>query len=152
MRKNKVGIEGDHHMSSPPVSGSCLCGTVKYEIFPPFVTFGYCHCLRCRKASGSAHTSNLIADPAHFRWTSGADFVIRYDHPEARSFATCFCRECGSPLPHKTRSGRELIVPAGSLDEDPGLRPEHHIFWESRAVWWSTEDTLPRFTEYPPGS
>ena len=36
----------------------------------------------------------------------------------------------------------------GSLDEDPGLRPEHHIFWESQAVWWSAEDNLPRFTEY----
>lgn len=136
-------------MPSPFVCGSCLCGAVKYEIRPPFVTFGYCHCSRCRKASGSSYTSNLIADPAHFRWTSGADFVVRYDLTEARSFATTFCRRCGSPLPHATRSGRELIVPAGSLGDDPGIRPAHHIFWDSRAVWCSAKEDLPQFTEYP---
>lgn len=139
-------------MSSPSVGGSCLCGAVKYAISLPFVTFDYCHCSRCRKASGSAHTSNLIADPTHFKWTSGADFVVRYDLSQAQSFATSFCRRCGSPLPHKTRSGREMIVPAGSLDDDPSIRPAHRIFWDSRAVWWSAEENLPRFTEYPPVS
>jgi hypothetical protein len=101
-------------MPSRFVSGSCLCRAVKYQIQPPFVTFGHCHCSRCRKASGSAHTWNLIADPIHFRWTSGEDFVVRYDLSEARSFATSFCRRCGSPVPHATRSGRDVIVRAVS--------------------------------------
>jgi hypothetical protein len=60
---------------------------------------------------------------------------MRYDLPQARSFATSFCRVCGSPLPHLTRSGREVIVPAGSLDDDPGVGPSLNAHWSSRAPW-----------------
>ena len=59
-------------------------------------------------------------------------------------------RYCGSPLPRVTRDGTTVVVPAGSLDDDPAIRPAHHIFWASRAPWSSDEDALPRFDEYPP--
>ena len=50
-------------------------------------------------------------------------------------------------MPHLTRSGREIIVPAGSLDEAPELQPQAHAFWDSRAPWvCATESNLPRFS------
>jgi hypothetical protein len=116
--------------------GSCLCGSVTYEVRLPFVRFVNCHCSRCRKATGAAHATNAFVKPDAFRWTAGASNVVRYDLPTAHSFATCFCRLCGSPLPHLTRSGREVIVPAGSLNDDPGVTPEAHICWSSRAPWY----------------
>ena len=115
--------------------GSCLCGAVHYEVRLPFGSFVNCHCSRCRKATGSAYAANAVVAPDSFRWTRGEDLVARYDLPEARSFATAFCRHCGSPLPHLTRSGREVILPAGSFDDDPGVRSSGHAFWESRAAW-----------------
>jgi hypothetical protein len=117
--------------------GSCLCGTVHYEVRLPFSGFVNCHCSRCRKATGSAYAANGVVAPDAFRWTRGEEHVARYDLPEARSFATAFCRRCGSPLPHLTRSGREVILPAGSFDEDPGVTPSAHVFWESRATWFA---------------
>jgi len=139
-------------MPSDPVRGSCLCGLIRFEIDPPFLTFRYCHCSRCRKATGSACAANLFVEPAHFRWISGEESLTRYDLPEARHFATCFCNRCGSPLPRVTRDGTVVVVPAGSLDDDPAIRPEHHIFWGSRAPWSSDEDALPHFDEYPPSA
>jgi hypothetical protein len=117
------------------VHGSCLCGVVAFEVRLPFVRFVNCHCSRCRKATGSAYAANAVVQPDAFRWTRGADRVVRYDLPQARSFATTFCGACGSPLPHLTRSGREVIVPAGSLDEDPGVAPSANAHWDSRAPW-----------------
>ncbi|MGH7898890.1 MAG: GFA family protein [Candidatus Binatia bacterium] len=136
-------------MAENVLSGSCLCGAVTYEVRPPFLRFAHCHCRRCRKATGSGHASNLYVAPTSFRWTSGAEAAVRFDLPAARSFATTFCKSCGSPLPHHTRSGREVVVPAGSLDGVPDIAPQARIFWESRAGW-TCGDRLPRFAEYPP--
>jgi hypothetical protein len=92
----------------------------------------------------------LYVAPERFAWKTGQDLTARFDVPSARSFATTFCRTCGSPLPHHTRSGREIVVPAGSLDNEPSLSPQARIFWDSR-VTWCCQDDLPRFPEYTDG-
>jgi hypothetical protein len=135
-------------MADELLRGGCLCGAVTYEIRAPFLRFAHCHCSRCRKATGSAHASNLYGSPERFAWTSGRDLVVRFDLPSARSFATTFCSRCGAPLPHHTRSGREIVVPAGSFDAEPWLRPGSHIFWSSRPSWSCGDGDLPRFDEY----
>lgn len=38
--------------------GSCLCKKIRYEISQELGDFGYCHCVSCRKASGSGHAAN----------------------------------------------------------------------------------------------
>jgi hypothetical protein len=35
-------------------------------------------------------------------------------------------------------------IPAGSLDDDPGLRPDKHIYVEVRAPWFRIADALPQ--------
>jgi hypothetical protein len=47
---------------------------------------------------------------------------------------------CGSPLPHTTRSGREWIVPAGSLDGALPESPYVRAHWLSRAIWVADDD------------
>ena len=93
--------------------GSCLCGEVAFEVDEPFDLFLNCHCSRCRKATGTAHSCEVVVKASALRWLRGEASVIRFDLPQARSFATAFCKACGSPMPHLTRSGREAIVPAG---------------------------------------
>jgi hypothetical protein len=126
------------------ITGSCLCGKVRFEAILPLARFVHCHCSRCRKATGAAHATNAVVKADAFRWQEGEEFVSRYDLPTARSFATSFCQSCGSPLPHRTRSGREVIIPAGSLDDDPACRPEGHIHWSSRATWFAHGEALPK--------
>ena len=48
-----------------------------------------------------------------------------------------FCSECGSGLPFVTKSGKDLIVPAGSLDAEPNIQPNDNIFWAERASWYN---------------
>ncbi len=135
-------------MATEVLRGGCLCGTVTYEVELPLLRFAHCHCSRCRRATGSSHASNLYVVPRQFRWTSGEESVRRYDLPSARSFSTTFCSECGAPLPHHTRSRLEIVIPAGSLDDEPKLGPQAHIFFESRPGWSCLNRKLPHFVEY----
>jgi hypothetical protein len=134
-------------MADEVLHGSCLCGAVRYRVRGPFMRFAHCHCSRCRKATGSAHSSNLVAEPPNLEWIAGRDQTARFDLPSARSFATTVCRTCGSPVPRLSRDGQRAIIPAGSLDDVPSIQPAARIFWDSRAAWSCSGDELPRYPE-----
>ena len=137
-------------MSGSQGRGSCLCGAVRYEIDDNLGIFQYCHCSRCRKFTGSAFASNLMVKPEHFRWLQGEESVGTYDLKEAKYFATAFCRICGSSLPWHSKSGKAVIVPAGTLDESPDIKPTKNIFCGSRGDWYVEPDALPQHDEMPP--
>jgi hypothetical protein len=123
--------------------GSCLCGSVAFAVELPFEHFRHCHCSRCRKATGTAHATNAVVKADALQWLRGQELVTRYDLPTAKSFATSFCRRCGSPLPHLTRSGREAILPVGAFDDELTVKPERHMHWGSRAAWYVHGNELP---------
>jgi hypothetical protein len=137
-------------MSEPVFRGTCVCGGVRYAISPPFLAFQYCHCSRCRKASGAAHAANLFVPVDQLQWEAGEELVRRYELPEAKYWSHCFCDTCGSAVPWKSRTGRAYIVPAGTLDDDPGIRPTRNIYWASRAQWYLHASELEMFEEGPP--
>ena len=62
--------------------------------------------------------------------------VKRYPHPGAQRFAVWFCSECGTRMPHKVKTTDNMLIPAGVLDADPGMRPENSIFWKSKSAWY----------------
>ena len=136
-------------MDDEVLVGGCLCGKVSYEVRGPFPRFYHCHCSRCRRATGSAHASNLFAEPEQFRWTRGEELLKRYDVPSAASFANTFCTNCGAPMPHLTRSGAAIVIPAGSLNSEPLIGPQAHIFFESRSGWDCSNSDLPHYSELP---
>ncbi|MCB1496711.1 MAG: GFA family protein [Bauldia sp.] len=113
--------------------GSCLCGTVRFEVDGAFDRFFLCHCDRCRKDTGSAHAANLFSATATLRWVSGEDNIATFVLPRTRH-TRAFCASCGSALPNVQKDGR-LVVPAGSLDTPLAIRPDAHIFVDDRAAW-----------------
>jgi hypothetical protein len=130
--------------------GSCLCGAVTYVLTAPVFRCRTCHCSRCRKAGSSAHMSGLGTSFDGVRFTRGEDQIVTYKVPEARYFKQAFCRVCGSPMPRRDAERQVTIVPMGSLDDDPGVRPTAHIYAGSRAAWDPIADGLPQFEENQP--
>jgi len=139
-------------MSHEPVKGCCLCKKVTYAIKGNLGVFQYCHCSRCRKFTGSAFAANLLVAPEDFQWLSGEEFLGRYELEEAKHFATSFCTHCGSSLPWLEKQGRAVVVPAGSLEDHPGIGPFQNIFWGSHAAWYTEPSSLPEYDELPPKS
>lgn len=136
-------------MTGEKIKGSCLCGDVTYQFVGPTKVFQYCHCTRCQKITGSAHASNIIIDPAQFEWLTGEEQVGRYEEPGAKYFASSFCKKCGSTLPWKTQSGTAHIVPAGTLDDDPKIKPIHNIYYSDKACWYEDINSLVKYDELP---
>jgi len=136
-------------MDNKTLNGSCLCGKVTYEFTGKAKVFQYCHCTRCQKYTGSAHASNIIGDPAHFRWLSGEEYVGHFELPDAKYFATGFCKNCGSALPWMTKTRTAVIIPAGTLDVDPQIRPIQNIYVANGAPWYIDPEQLIKYDELP---
>ena len=134
---------------SEKIAGSCLCGEVSYEVSGDLKGFMMCHCTRCQKASGSAHVANIFTAPENVKFTAGEDQIKRYDLPEPPAFGKCFCTNCGSVVPYLNGAGTAMIIPAGTLAEDPGIRPSANIFWQNRAGWYDEGVQAQHHDEFP---
>jgi len=116
------------------IRGSCLCGGVRFEVDPPFIRAGHCHCSRCRKHSGAFGETQGRVPRERFRLLAGAD-LIRVFRPDGGA-AKAFCSVCGSSLfGGGWPDGSEVSVRLGALDGDPGIRPQYHSFVAFRAPW-----------------
>lgn len=128
--------------------GSCLCGSVRYEISGPLSGALNCHCSTCRKAHGAAFRSRARVNAKDFNWVQGEEFVTYFE--SSPSNYRGFCRVCGSPVLSKSDNDTSAYgLPLGALDDDPGVKPQLHIFVGSKAPWHEITDNLPQFQEYP---
>ena len=126
------------------LDGGCLCGSVLYKVKDEFSTFHLCHCSQCQKITGSAYASNVFTHPDNIKWLEGKDLLIRYEDPN-RDFSNAFCKKCGSGLPFLTKNGKQLIVPAGTLEEQPTIKPQDNIFWPEHISWLEESAKAKRF-------
>ena len=84
-----------------------------------------------------------------YRLTSGEEFLNTYEAPllyNPPAYSVTFCRQCGSVLPPANPAGDIMELPAGLLDDDPGIKPDKHIYTEHLAPWDTLSDSLPTFT------
>ena len=132
------------------VQGGCLCGSIRYEYSGTPAAAVNCHCSLCRKAHGSAYGSFLIVPKDSFKWTKGESELARYQSsPEAERQ---FCPKCGSQLTvYEAWNPEGITIAMGSIEGDPGLDLECHIFAESKACWSEILDDLPQHETWPPG-
>lgn len=130
--------------------GSCLCGGIVYVIERTPRVSRYCHCGRCRQARSAAHAANLVTSDDGVRFLRGEELLMSYKVPEARFFSQVFCRICGGCMPRRDAERKIAVVPMGSLDDDPGIRPREHIFVGSKAPWFEIADRLPQYPEQAP--
>ena len=122
--------------------GSCLCGKVTFEYDGEPDAMVHCHCSRCRRAVSAAYGTFVMVPHAQFRWCGGEDNVGNYKMPEAKYKGTAFCRTCGSQVARR-RDERHVQIPAGCLDDDPGVRPTMSIYVDSKAPWAEVVPHLP---------
>jgi hypothetical protein len=133
------------------VTGSCLCGSVRFEVTQPFVSSSHCHCSRCRRHSGTFGLTMVRVPREGFRLLAGED-LIRVYRPNDGGRVKAFCATCGSSLfGAEWPDGDEISIRIGAIDGDPGIRPQFHTYIDSRAPWDELpNDGLPRYSEGHP--
>ena len=137
--------EGLSRKSVAVAKGSCLCGSVQYELDGQFEVMSHCHCSMCRKHHGAAFAT-FVTVPLHgFRWISGEDVLSTYQ--SSAYGKRTFCSKCGSVMPVVEPDTGVVFCPAGNLDGQLGIQPQSHGFVGSKASWHPIADALPQHEE-----
>lgn len=117
-----------------PLQGGCLCGAVRFEITAPLLSAGYCHCTHCQRRTGTGSSANGRVPQAGFRLLQGEQALRAY--APASGKPKLFCAGCGSALfSGDPFSDEQVAVRLGTLDGDPGIRPQYRQFLDSAATW-----------------
>jgi hypothetical protein len=125
-------------MAESRATGRCLCGAVTFEVRGPLRDVVLCHCVECRRWTGSvgAFAATLVED-----LVIGETGALRWiDSPEsARGARRGFCSACGSSLFWQAAGGERVSIAAGTLDGPTRLRVAAHIYTHQAGDW----DELP---------
>jgi hypothetical protein len=129
--------------------GQCLCGAVKYEVRGSLGEVRYCHCSRCRRATGSAFSANTRVHANDFRVLVGRSSIREYE--ENPGVFRAFCAVCGSPIYARLDREPEYVrIRLGGFSGDIDVRVTSHVWVSSRASWHQIDDSLPRYPEAAP--
>ena len=130
-------------MPDERVSGSCLCGAVRFSVSGPSLFCGHCHCSMCRRNHGAGYVTWFAVQRSQFHLETGDADLTQYassDHG-TRSF----CTRCGSSLFCETsRMPDKIDIVLANMHGPIDKKPDVHIFFDDRADWVHVNDGLPR--------
>ncbi len=117
-------------------SASCRCGQLRATVTGEPVRVSVCHCLDCKKRSGSAFAAQARWPSEQVQvqgqsqtWTHLADSGNKITHH--------FCPECGSTVHFRIEGKFEglIAIPLGAFDDPYSLEPRFSV-WEKRKHDW----------------
>ena len=129
-------------MSSPTITGGCLCGAVRYEVNGPLRPVINCHCGQCRRTSGhfvaatACQWSDLtLVNEDGLRWYQSSEQARRG-----------FCTVCGSSLFWDGATGDgatdTISIMAGTLDGKTGLETSAEIYIEDAGDYYRRDENV----------
>jgi hypothetical protein len=132
------------------LTGSCLCGAIRYTVDVPVTELRACHCTHCQKTSGAAGTVNAVMPSSAFKITHGTP--KRYDAraDSGRTLYRYFCGGCGSPIYSQRATAPErVVVRAGTLDHAGEMKITTNIWTRSARSWAYIDPASQQHPEQP---
>ncbi|MGV1914432.1 GFA family protein [Rhizobium sp. 22-785-1] len=114
-------------------SAGCACGKVRLSLVGQPYRVGICHCMDCRKHHGALFLASAIFP----------EDAVTIDGDTRSYNGRFFCPDCGSPV--FGRSGDEVEVNLGSLDEPDQFEPTYELWTIRREAWLPDFPALRRF-------
>ena len=121
-------------------TASCRCGQLKVAVTGDPVRVSVCHCLNCKKRSGSAFAVQARWPRAQVQIDGASNtFVKVADSGNRATFH--FCPECGSDVYYEIDGKFDdkfndlIAVPLGAFDDPFFLTPAFSV-WENRKHEW----------------
>ena len=130
------------------LTGSCMCGSVAYEVDAAPGPIVHCHCPTCRKAHGTAFSSVTNVPRENFRFVRGEELLIAFESSPGKFRK--FCSRCGSHIVADRPAQPTVLLRLGCLDTPIEDKPRAHIWRSEGATWYDPKLELPEFAESPP--
>jgi hypothetical protein len=120
---------------------------VAFEVEDEFVSAHNCHCSNCRAWTGSAFMPCGEIERDKLTLTKGAEGLTLLG--DAEGIHEAHCAECLSLVYWIAPDQAHVVIPYGTLIDEPALKPTAHMFVGSKASWYEILDDLPQHDEYP---
>jgi hypothetical protein len=121
---------------SAPITGSCLCGAIRFTISAPINELRACYCTNCQKASGAAGSVNVVVPSSGFTLAQGTPKRYSGIADSGRTLHRYFCGDCGSPIYSQRATAPDtLVVRAGTLENAGELKITASIWTKSARPW-----------------
>jgi hypothetical protein len=135
------------------ISGSCLCGAIKYTCAAQAVMVAACHCSHCQKQSGSAFSVNVAIPKGSLQFTAGKAAIYKDKGSSGMPVYRHFCSGCGSPLFSDVVATPQLDwLKAGTLDDASWVKPVANIWCNSAQSWVTYPEGVAKFPQSPPAA
>jgi hypothetical protein len=133
----------------PHMTGSCLCGQVRYTADAEPMFTGVCHCTKCQKQSGGAFNV-VVAVPTASLKVAGSLKSHTSKGDSGKDVVARFCPDCGSTITSEPEvMPGASILRAGTLDDTSWLKPTMEIFCDSKQNWVQLGGGLQSFAKMP---
>ncbi|KAJ3543279.1 hypothetical protein NM208_g3661 [Fusarium decemcellulare] len=120
------------------MSGSCLCGDIKFTISGDPVAQALCHCLDCRRISGSVCSFNWVV-PFQMLKVEGSPKTYTNTANTGNEVTSHFCGNCGTTIWRDGPASQGLVyLKAGTIDDAALVNarpPVSEIFCKRRIEW-----------------
>lgn len=118
--------------------GQCLCGEIKFEVSGDARWVGSCHCRMCQRLSGGAFQTWVAFYAKELHLISGQQKDYRSSDKVIRSS----CPTCSTHLFFRYIGNDEDIYITASALEGEDLKPQAHIWWNSKVQWLCLNDGI----------
>ncbi|MEP3276875.1 MAG: GFA family protein [Stappiaceae bacterium] len=132
------------------ITGSCLCGSVKYSTDADPAMIAVCHCPDCQKQTGTAFSVNVLVpnDQIEMSGNSLTQYVVKGASGE--EVTRNFCNKCGSPLSTYMPAFSHLAaLKAGTMDDNSWVEPGIQIWCENAQDWGVLNDEIQKTPKNP---
>lgn len=123
------------------LSGSCLCGAVKFTAEPVDAEMLVCHCGMCRSWTGGAWMAVNCGSSVKIEYGSDLGIFSSSDYGER-----VFCKSCGSSLFWRLRDGSHTSVSAQAFDDPSRFRFVNEIFVDEQPSNYAFSNETQRMT------
>lgn len=132
------------------LEGGCDCGLVRYRMtsYPMFVHC--CHCRWCQRETGASFALNAMIESDRLYLAGDELDVVDTPSQSGKGQKIVRCPKCRIAVwSHYARAGDDIsFVRVGTLDYPDLLRPDVHIFTESKQPWVVLSPAVPAFEKF----
>lgn len=134
-----------------PVTGGCLCGSLRYSLGAMPKAVYRCHCKDCQRLSGTNHSVSMLIAAGDLTLTDGQSAGFDKVADSRRVVRLHSCPQCGTRVFNEPLATPEyLVLRPGTLDDMSWAEPVGNIWTDSRVAWAVIADDEPSFPRQPP--
>ncbi|KAL4924854.1 GFA family protein [Aspergillus undulatus] len=111
-------------MATKTLTGACLCGKITYAIdlpsSEPNPKVTVCHCISCKRYTGSAFSTNIMVPVSALKYTSSTQPTVFMDNSadSGKPLPRAICANCATHFTSTPGDGTYTFLKWGTLDDE----------------------------------